>query len=349
MGSYNALKPYARERYWENQKMLSGRRPSALAVCRCAGAACAAGRWRQTPAQRRRLVKSAAKEVVGRGVVWARSTGLEVINELGFVKNAFMRQAGSTSRQTRSLHSSHRPRAGARQVVQIRMHFQWYGSAGVGRVYGVQNGDAATTSTPSLASLTPSQRRALQDMLRVDHSGEIAANTIYQGQADMFGALGDKTNRDMAVEMWQTEKKHLDVMRTLTAAPAQRATVAAASALERRGASPGWCNRAAGTPERHGMHRGRRERDREHYDDQLKELATILEQEEKAHPSLPLLSDIIREFRDDELEHLDTAVEHESQQAAGHALLLGRHCRRLPRRHLGCIACVSNANSVPPT
>ncbi len=67
----------------------------------------------------------------------------------------------------------------------------------------------------------------------------------------------------------------------------------------------------------------------EHYDDQLKELASILEREEGGlkkeeggvHPSLPLLSDIIKEFRDDELEHLDTAVENESQQAAGHALL----------------------------
>lgn len=55
----------------------------------------------------------------------------------------------------------------------------------------------------------------------------------------------------------------------------------------------------------------------EHYDDQLKELGEIGE----VHESLPLLKDIIKEFRDDELEHLDTAVENESQQAAGHALL----------------------------
>lgn len=39
------------------------------------------------------------------------------------------------------------------------------------------------------------------------------------------------------------------------------------------------------------------------------------------HPSLPLLSRVITEFRDDELEHLDTAVEHEAQQAPAHALL----------------------------
>lgn len=39
------------------------------------------------------------------------------------------------------------------------------------------------------------------------------------------------------------------------------------------------------------------------------------------HPSIPLLKDVIREFRDDELEHLDIAVENHSQRAPAHALL----------------------------
>ena len=47
-------------------------------------------------------------------------------------------------------------------------------------------------------------------------------------------------------------------------------------------------------------------------------------------PSIPLLKDVIREFRDDELEHLDTAVEHHSQRAPAHALLsavIGQGCK----------------------
>lgn len=40
-----------------------------------------------------------------------------------------------------------------------------------------------------------------------------------------------------------------------------------------------------------------------------------------SHPSVPLLRDVIKELRDDELEHLDTAVEHHSQRAPAHALL----------------------------
>ena len=38
-------------------------------------------------------------------------------------------------------------------------------------------------------------------------------------------------------------------------------------------------------------------------------------------PSIPLLKDVIREFRDDELEHLDIAVINHAQRAPGHALL----------------------------
>lgn len=50
---------------------------------------------------------------------------------------------------------------------------------------------------------------------------------------------------------------------------------------------------------------------------QLKEMETL----PSSHPSVPLLRDVIRECRDDELEHLDIAVDHFSQRAPAHALL----------------------------
>lgn len=52
-------------------------------------------------------------------------------------------------------------------------------------------------------------------MLRVDHSGEIAANTIYIAQARVFAALGDKATSDMCLSMLETEKKHLGVTEKL--------------------------------------------------------------------------------------------------------------------------------------
>lgn len=48
------------------------------------------------------------------------------------------------------------------------------------------------------------------------------------------------------------------------------------------------------------------------------------------HPSVSLLREVIKEFRDDELEHLDIAVENFSQRAPAHALLssmVGAGCK----------------------
>jgi hypothetical protein len=54
-----------------------------------------------------------------------------------------------------------------------------------------------------------------------------------------------------------------------------------------------------------------------HESSQLKDFESL----PSSHPSIPLLRDVVREFRDDELEHLDTAVEHHAQRAPAHALL----------------------------
>ncbi|KAN0060088.1 putative ubiquinone biosynthesis monooxygenase [Thecaphora frezii] len=360
LGSYNALRAYPRQRYWENQKMLSAVDhlhwlyagvPVPLSQQADGG---------KRAMERDGLLRGLAKEGIARGTVWARSTGMEVINELGFAKNLFMRQAGSTASAARGA-PPHGPMGTRRSLstmarrpamqpsasdasgaiaLQQRQHSSARSQSGESLpsdAYTKGIGDGpATTGTPSLSSLTPKQRRALDDMLRVDHSGEVAANTIYEGQADMFGALGDIKNRDMAREMWSTEKKHLDVMRVLLRqhnvrpsallpvwALAGRVLGGVTALLGPRSAMA--CTEAVETVIG------------EHYDDQLAALASILKQENPlasqaaapaseasqaaVHPSLPLLSEIIKEFRDDELEHLDTAVEHESQQAAGHALL----------------------------
>ncbi|EPQ29791.1 uncharacterized protein PFL1_02464 [Pseudozyma flocculosa PF-1] len=385
LGSFNALKNYPRRRYWENQKMLSAvdHLHWLFAGIPVPLAQQADGGQRQM--QQDGLLRGLAKEGIARGTIWARSTGLEVINELGFAKNAFMRQAGSTTGTARrSGPSSGAFGAGSRglttlaarsprskaalplsTISSMQMQMRHHSSHSTGPLasdaYTKGTGAGlATTGTPSLASLTPEQRRALDDMLRVDHSGEVAANTIYEGQADVFGALGDVKNRDMAREMWLTEKKHLEVMRVLLRqhnvrpsallplwAVAGRVLGGVTALLGPRSAMA--CTEAVETVIG------------EHYDDQLAALSSILKQEVAAgavtsaqvaeattadgapstaaataaasasapasearnevHPSLPLLSEIIKEFRDDELEHLDTAVEHESQQAAGHALL----------------------------
>ncbi|KAK0525916.1 putative ubiquinone biosynthesis monooxygenase [Tilletia horrida] len=213
-----------------------------------------------------------------------------------------------------------------------------------------QAGAGATQSTPR--DLSEQDRTALESMLRVDHAGEVAANTIYQAQAEVFGWKRDGKTRDMMLDMWNSEKKHLRVARQLLVQHEVRPSallpvwalagrvLGGATALMGKEAAMA-CTEAVETVIG------------EHYDDQLVHLRSITTPSSDAsqpttstptaatpsasqaqfgspHPSLPLLADVIREFRDDELEHLDTAVEHDAQQAPAHALLsavIGYGCK----------------------
>ncbi|THH14335.1 hypothetical protein EW146_g5983 [Bondarzewia mesenterica] len=181
--------------------------------------------------------------------------------------------------------------------------------------------DPSVSSTPQ--DLTPSQRNALDAALRVDQAGEIAANFIYKGQLAILRR--DRSTASLIQDMWDQEKKHLAVMNKLQVQHRVRPTVlwevakvagfglGAVTALMGKEAAMA-CTEAVETVIG------------EHYDDQLKEMDEFSTE----HPSLPLLKDVIREFRDDELEHLDTAVEHNSQRAPAHALLssvIGAGCK----------------------
>lgn len=132
--------------------------------------------------------------------------------------------------------------------------------------------------------------------------------------------------------MWEQEKKHLDVMNKLQLQHHVRPTVfweiakmagfglGAVTAMMGKEAAMA-CTEAVETVIG------------EHYNEcvqkqyanlsthvpfsQLKELDSI----PSSHPSIPLLREVIKEFRDDELEHLDTAVAYDAQKTPAHALL----------------------------
>ncbi|KAI3617352.1 hypothetical protein CBS9595_003261 [Malassezia furfur] len=187
-----------------------------------------------------------------------------------------------------------------------------------------------------LSSLDTADQREVAAMLRVDHSGEIAANTIYEAQADVFGFQGKRQEKNLIVvrhvliqEMWENERKHLkatsamlDEYQTRPSALvplwalAGRVLGGATAMMGEKSAMA--CTEAVETVIG------------EHYDDQLAHLDEIGsklrtkftgEKVQQLEESLELLRSVLVEFRDDELEHLDTAVEHDAQQAPAHALL----------------------------
>ncbi|RDB24001.1 5-demethoxyubiquinone hydroxylase, mitochondrial [Hypsizygus marmoreus] len=185
----------------------------------------------------------------------------------------------------------------------------------------LHSGEPAVSTTPT--SITAAQRNALDAALRIDQAGEIAANWIYHGQHFVLGR--DPHTGPLIQEMWDQEKKHLLVMDKLQLQHRIRPTIltevakvagfglGAVTALMGKEAAMA-CTEAVETVIG------------EHYDDQLREMESLPHD----HPSVPLLKDVVREFRDDELEHLDTAVENYSQRAPAHALLssvIGAGCK----------------------
>ncbi|KIJ17322.1 hypothetical protein PAXINDRAFT_175815 [Paxillus involutus ATCC 200175] len=168
------------------------------------------------------------------------------------------------------------------------------------------------TTTPQ--DITPEQRDGLRRALRVDQAGEIAANHIYWGQ---MAVLGRNVKVGALIqEMWDQEKRHLFVMNKLQVQHQVRPTILS-DVAKAAGYGLGVVTALLGKEAAMACTEAVETVIGEHYDDQLKEFESL----PTSHPSVPLLRDVIKELRDDELEHLDTAVEHHSQRAPAHALL----------------------------
>jgi len=179
----------------------------------------------------------------------------------------------------------------------------------------------AVSSTPD--DLTWSERQALASALRVDQAGEIAANYIYQGQLAVLGQ--DRQVGNLIRDMWEQERKHLIVMDKLQVQHSIRPTLLL-DAAKVAGFALGAITALMGKEAAMACTEAVETVIGEHYDDQLKDLDSLSTQ----HPSIPLLKEVIKEFRDDELEHLDIAVDNFSQRAPAHALLssvVGAGCK----------------------
>ncbi|KAG7092217.1 hypothetical protein E1B28_008584 [Marasmius oreades] len=179
----------------------------------------------------------------------------------------------------------------------------------------------AVTTTPT--NITVKQRNELDSALRIDQAGEIAANAIYHGQHFILGR--DPVAGPLIKEMWEQEKKHIEVMDKLQVQHNIRPTIltpiarvagfglGAVTALMGKEAAMA-CTEAVETVIG------------EHYNDQLKEMESL----PSDNPSVPLLREVVEEFRDDELEHLEIAVVNHAQRAPAHALLssfIGAGCK----------------------
>ncbi|KAI8340728.1 ubiquinone biosynthesis protein Coq7 [Chlamydoabsidia padenii] len=166
----------------------------------------------------------------------------------------------------------------------------------------------------STRPLTTEEKEKLAPMIRVDQSGEVGAYYIYKGQMAVLG--GDKHLRPLLQEMWDQEKKHLELFNGLVGEHRVRPSllrpvweiagfaVGAGTALLGKEAAMA-CTEAVETVIGN------------HYNDQLRELYGFKPHNEQ----LTYLSETIATCRDEELEHHDIAVANDAQRAPFHTAL----------------------------
>ena len=167
---------------------------------------------------------------------------------------------------------------------------------------------AAKTIPPRPGS--GASRRRLEEILRVDHAGELAAVHIYKGQSMVFS---DTPKRDLSAQfehMQGEEQVHLDAFEGLLREKNVRPT--AMSPVWRLAAlGLGVGTALLGEKAAHACTEAVEEVIADHYAEQIAELA----------PSDPELAARLTQFRDDEIGHHDRAVEQGAREATAYPLL----------------------------
>ncbi len=154
-------------------------------------------------------------------------------------------------------------------------------------------------------------RQRLEEILRVDHAGELAAVQIYRGQRAVFAAGKDR----QAIEgqlgaMEAQEAVHLAAFDRILTDRQVRPT-AFAPVWRMAGFALGAGTALLGEKAAHACTEAVESVIEQHYADQIAEL-------EKREPALA--ADLVR-FRDDELAHRDEALAHGAKDAPAYPLL----------------------------
>jgi len=153
-------------------------------------------------------------------------------------------------------------------------------------------------------------RRRLEEMLRVDHAGELAAVHIYKGQSLVFSETPLRALSAQFTRMQGEEQAHLDAFESLLRERNIRPTLmtpiwrVAATAL-------GVGTALLGEKAAHACTEAVEAVIGDHYAEQVAELA----------PSDPALAAQLAQFRDDELGHHDQAIEQGAHEAPAYPLL----------------------------
>jgi len=150
----------------------------------------------------------------------------------------------------------------------------------------------------------------IEEMLRVDHAGELAAVHIYKGQSLVFSETPKAFLSDQFERMQAEEQVHLDAFETLLRTQNIRPTVM--TPIWRLAAlGLGIGTALMGEKAAHACTEAVEAVISEHYAEQIEEV--------RDHD--PELAAQLSQFRDDEIGHHDKAVAQGSREAPGYPLL----------------------------
>jgi 3-demethoxyubiquinol 3-hydroxylase len=154
-------------------------------------------------------------------------------------------------------------------------------------------------------------RARLDEILRVDHAGELAAVFIYRGQRAVFGRAADKTRIAGQLERMEAhEAEHLAAFNERLTADRVRPTLFA-PLWRAAGFALGAGTALMGEKAAHACTEAVESVIEGHYAHQIAELAA----------REPALAAELSRFRDEELAHHDQAVEEGARDAPGYPLL----------------------------
>ncbi len=172
-----------------------------------------------------------------------------------------------------------------------------------------------STATASHKPLPPrpgqgENRARLEEILRVDHAGELAAVHIYRGQSAVFRATPHSHLSEQFTGMEGEEQAHLDAFETLLRDNHVRPTVMTPVwRLAALGLGVGTA--LLGEKAAHACTEAVESVIEEHYAEQIAEVTS----------SDPELAARLTRFRDDEIGHHDRAVEQGAREAPAYPLL----------------------------
>ncbi|GMR42244.1 hypothetical protein PMAYCL1PPCAC_12439 [Pristionchus mayeri] len=159
----------------------------------------------------------------------------------------------------------------------------------------------------TVQNLTKSQttRNGLIDeIIRVDHAGELAADRIYAGQ---LAVLKNSSSGPAITRMWEEEKNHLDEMERLAASHSVKSSLFS-PIFALAGYTLGVGSALGGKEGAMGCTMAVEELIGGHYNEQMKKLIEVAPEEKE-------LLEILSKLRDDEMHHYDVGKENEGEKS----------------------------------